>query len=829
MYEHGESSILQRCLSYADKFKSSNNLDEILLASTNYINEDLNHTRKDNIKEFARGEVLIRVGANDYSAKVIVGFTAGKQMLLYDIVDFAPTNIATKKRTHQDFGESRTPRKDVFSNITVTQKSPSVNSILSENPKKITTESKNTAENSGVKRQNSIENKAKNTEEYLKQLRAIGKKSVNNFTSEDIRQAEQFAQRYYKEMGVKSPFFRAWFGDWRAYDKTPITVAIEQGDARGTKINNDTGWGIQVSGKIFNETKSHNREQNIYAQAYLPYINSIVENAVLFDSSIIPSEKAKSINSAFMHTFFALADSGNGPEILKLYVEELNDANSDGTIKRAYQLQNIEKQQLSVKGSGNTPLASSASAADIHTVADLFEVVKRKNKGFQPKPVNSLLLNADGTPKVFYHGAKKNGGFTVFKDWQYFTDKKSYAERYAERENDKALYEVFITANKIFDTRNADARKIHEQIRQEYGLSELTKNGLPDWTDGYDITDYLNEHPELGYDAIILNEGGDLVNGEPVSRGTSIVIKDSTQIKSATDNIGTFDGTNPDIRFQRKLPDVQEKLKKMSGSDDIDDVKRMAYGLADDFMKYAKAARLEMTETRGLMPQPTRVSEIVAKYNDYRKTGISNKQLESDITDIFTDYMNGVGSSGTLFNYITDTIMKRELNSYEVIGDETFKAVRAYTDGGRFKVSDATVGSLVDTFGSLGEINGILRENYGFTIAKETDTRAETRAVWAPVGAQLAEEAGHVFDGTDYSYTSKYTTENSYVTSRKVYQCESCEGCPYRNECHTSKYDRRNRVSHKLTEQNQKAMDLITTDEGILLRMNRSIQVGCRR
>ena len=312
-------------------------------------------------------------------------------------------------------------------------------------------------------------------------------------------------------------------------------------------------------------------------------------------------------------------------------------------------------------------------------------------------------------------------------------------------------------------------------------------------------------------------------------------IKKSTSVdttvaqKSPSVNSILSDSGEKITKFQKKLPDVQEKIKKMSGSDDIDDVKRMAYGLADDFMKYAKAARLEMTETRGLMPQPTRVSEIVAKYNDYRKTGISNKQLESDITDIFTDYMNGVGSSGTLFNYITDTIMKRELNSYEVIGDETFKAVRAYTDGGKFKVSDATVGSLVDTFGSLGEINGILRENYGFTIAKETDARAENRAVWAPVGAQLAEESGYVFDGTDYSYTSKYTTENGYVTSRKVYQCESCEGCPYRNECHTSKYDRRIRISHKLTEQNQKATELITTDEGILLRMNRSIQVSCRR
>ena len=44
----------------------------------------------------------------------------------------------------------------VSNGITVTQKSPSVNSILSENPKKITTETKNTAENSGVKRQNKI-------------------------------------------------------------------------------------------------------------------------------------------------------------------------------------------------------------------------------------------------------------------------------------------------------------------------------------------------------------------------------------------------------------------------------------------------------------------------------------------------------------------------------------------------------------------------------------------------------------------------------------------------------------------------------------------------
>lgn len=82
---------------YKDKFKSANNLDEIILASTNYINEDLNHKRNDNIVEFARGEVLMRVHNNDYSAKVIIAFTTGQNMLLYDLIDFQRLNFEIKK------------------------------------------------------------------------------------------------------------------------------------------------------------------------------------------------------------------------------------------------------------------------------------------------------------------------------------------------------------------------------------------------------------------------------------------------------------------------------------------------------------------------------------------------------------------------------------------------------------------------------------------------------------------------------------------------------------------------------------------------------------
>ncbi len=239
--------------------------------------------------------------------------------------------------------------------------------------------------------------------------------------------------------------------------------------------------------------------------------------------------------------------------IAKLYVtEEVGNKNTFYLVK----IEMVSTDSTVLSGKAFAP--KSSIDTDI-SLSELYALVKRldarfeKESGehirFNPKEANKIFINEDGTPKLFYHGSKKNGGFTVFRDWQYFTEQKRYAERYAERGNQKSLYEVYLTADKVFDTRDEDAANIFESIRQEYGLGELQDTGLPDWTDGYDITEYLSEHQELGYDAVLLDEGGDLVNGEPVSRGLSIVIKDSMQVKSATDNIGTFDRGNKDIRF----------------------------------------------------------------------------------------------------------------------------------------------------------------------------------------------------------------------------------------------------------------------------------------
>ena len=121
---------------YRDKFKSANNLDDIILASTNYINEDLKHTRKDSFREFTRGDVLIRVGGNDYSAKVIVGFTSGNQMVLYDVINFMPATFKIKNEGDSiDLGKNRDLRNESSSDITVSKNEQSVNSSISEKAK----------------------------------------------------------------------------------------------------------------------------------------------------------------------------------------------------------------------------------------------------------------------------------------------------------------------------------------------------------------------------------------------------------------------------------------------------------------------------------------------------------------------------------------------------------------------------------------------------------------------------------------------------------------------------------------------------------------------
>lgn len=360
------------------------------------------------------------------------------------------------------------------------------------------------------------------TEEELRAIQSIGNKSVNQFTSEDIRRVQRYAQQYWKEMGTKSPFFRAWFGDWRANDRTAVQTAKRKGSQRGLQRNADTGWEINISRKVFTETEIKRSPAAISAAAYLPYIQDIVEKAVLLDTYAMKENKAKSLNSLLMHSLYAVADNGSGPVLLKLYVEEMNDPNQAGTSKRAYELQNIECRQLNVKGS-RSRASLIITAADVKTVADLFQAVKYYDKNFNPKQA-SKVVNADGTPKVVYHGT--NQEFHTFQSQNgayFFSESQDYAESMAEERGGDRIIQAYL-----------DMRR---PLRVEMQPGEFSD---PNYE-----AKYLREAKAKGHDGVIftLRTGNELVDD------TFYAVFNSAQIKSATENIGTFDKAEQDIRY----------------------------------------------------------------------------------------------------------------------------------------------------------------------------------------------------------------------------------------------------------------------------------------
>ena len=70
------------------------------------------------------------------------------------------------------------------------------------------------------------------------------------------------------------------------------------------------------------------------------------------------------------------------------------------------------------------------------------------------------------------------------------------------------------------------------------------------------------------------------------------------------------------------------------------------------------------------------------------------------------------------------------------------------------------------------------------------------------------------------------TTENGYTVSTKYYSNDKCGRCPHRGKCHKAKTGYRTmRVNQVILEHRPRTLEKLTSEEGTLLRMNRSIQV----
>ena len=73
-------------------------------------------------------------------------------------------------------------------------------------------------------------------------------------------------------------------------------------------------------------------------------------------------------------------------------------------------------------------------------------------------------------------------------------------------------------------------------------------------------------------------------------------------------------------------------------------------------------------------------------------------------------------------------------------------------------------------------------------------------------------------------YVGTRKSKSGFESEITYYECDDCSGCPYKKNCTRAKGNRQLRVSKRFIEQRKASLERITSEKGILLRKNRSIQ-----
>jgi transposase len=75
-----------------------------------------------------------------------------------------------------------------------------------------------------------------------------------------------------------------------------------------------------------------------------------------------------------------------------------------------------------------------------------------------------------------------------------------------------------------------------------------------------------------------------------------------------------------------------------------------------------------------------------------------------------------------------------------------------------------------------------------------------------------------------YRETKPYQTSIGYLSEWRFYECDQCDNCPFKSKCTKATGNRRIQVSPELQRYPQQAKQNLTSEQGIALRKQRSIE-----
>ena len=206
----------------------------------------------------------------------------------------------------------------------------------------------------------------------------------------------------------------------------------------------------------------------------------------------------------------------------------------------------------------------------------------------------SKVVDENGEPMVMYHGTGRE--FYTFGNTDsanelgagfYFTDNRRLAEAYTnprlsdnESKIEARAMEIFIDDMGHSEEDSYDNEFVHD-YNEAYDMAETELFGKPRVMSGFlnvrnprMVVDNSNLEEEQGeHDGVIDNtfgkrHGGLMIQSRAGESAMQVMVYNPNQIKSATDNNGSFDPTDPDIRY-RAIPggaSMAERTYRESGA-----------------------------------------------------------------------------------------------------------------------------------------------------------------------------------------------------------------------------------------------------------------------
>ena len=279
---------------------------------------------------------------------------------------------------------------------------------------------------------------------------------------------------------------------------------------------------------------------------------------------------------------------GRKNAVTSLLTNAINSHNAGKT--SVFYLDKLKTTALYRRARVTMPKVSSISDGFVASIRDNGSPVKLKinnvteSQQFKRWFGNSKVVNDDGTPRVVYHGT--SGDFNIFDKAKIgkYTERAVYNPQTKKYENVKDEGFFFTTderlaqehaegaaaengnksGGRIIEAYLSIKKPLNVEVDEWYARKKFYS--AQDWYD-YHAREILEDYHKGDYDGIIVKN--------PVYTDDLLyVVSDSSQVKSAADNIGTFDSSNPGIRYSLEpVEPIQPKSNAWERSSTTDEVR----------------------------------------------------------------------------------------------------------------------------------------------------------------------------------------------------------------------------------------------------------------